>query len=220
MLKSHQNPLFEQREEPAADVTNIKQPTVHKRRRQHRRELRDCRAAETAAAAIGEIKKDEEVFGLTKEQFSLIDVVKHVLDHTGPADLTISTWTAAKAELGSVLDFTRNGSVTSMRWLVDLSFQRRAHELANEIRKTFGADSIRVAQNHAKFTMLRNADWDIVIRTSMNLNQNPRLEDFTLAHDPELAGFLGGIVDEIWHRQPARLAFDGSKAGSRWFAGF
>ena len=35
----------------------------------------------------------------------------------------------------------------------------------------------------------------------MNLNMNPPFEDFTLAHDPEVADFLTRILDEIWAKQ-------------------
>ena len=40
----------------------------------------------------------------------------------------------------------------------------------------------------------------------MNLNMNPRCEDFTLGHDPELAGFLNTILDELFAKQPKALA--------------
>ncbi|MFM7521296.1 MAG: site-specific integrase [Planctomycetota bacterium] len=82
------------------------------------------------------------------------------------------------------------GTVTRARWLVDLTFVRRCPQLAARIREAFGDDAIRVTRNHAKFAIVHNDTWNVVCRTSMNLNHNPRLEDFTVAHDPELAAFL------------------------------
>ena len=79
--------------------------------------------------------------------------------------------------------------------------------LAQEIRRVFGPDGIRVAKNHAKFTLIKNADWQIVIRTSMNINFNPRFEDFTIAHDPELFAFVDGVLDSVWDRQGPELQF-------------
>jgi hypothetical protein len=38
----------------------------------------------------------------------------------------------------------------------------------------------------------------VAIRTSMNLNENPRLESIEVSDDPALAGFLLSVVDELW----------------------
>jgi hypothetical protein len=40
----------------------------------------------------------------------------------------------------------------------------------------------------------------------MNLNMNPRTEDFLIGHDPELAEFLNRILDEIWAKQQSEMA--------------
>jgi hypothetical protein len=80
----------------------------------------------------------------------------------------------------------------------------RLAELAQRIRDVFGDDSIRVAKNHSKFFLLDTPGpdgWKIVCRTSMNLNFNPRFENFQIAHDPELFDFHAAILDSVWHRQ-------------------
>jgi len=69
-----------------------------------------------------------------------------------------------------------------------------------------------VANTHSKFALFRNDAWQLVLRSSMNLNMNPRFEDFTLAHDPELMTFMQTIVDEIWTKQKRTLA-DEAKPG-------
>jgi hypothetical protein len=42
----------------------------------------------------------------------------------------------------------------------------------------------------------------------MNLNMNPRCEDFQIAHDPPLSDFLNAILDEIFGKQKKELADD------------
>jgi hypothetical protein len=83
---------------------------------------------------------------------------------------------------------------------------RREPATTHQLRDTLGNDNVRVAQTHAKFALFQNAQWQIVLRSSMNLNMNPRYEDFQIAHDPELAAFIGNIMDEIWRKQPKELA--------------
>lgn len=201
MLTDRQNPLFKKESNPVADLTDFQSPAVHRRKRSAKRDIRDVRRAETAADAIGPIDKETEIYGFTKGQFSVIDIINHVIDQIGPARLDISTWTAANSDVTTVLEMVNERRIESARWLVDLTFNRRSPELAQRIRDVFGDDAIRVAKNHAKFVMLGNDEWKVVVRTSMNLNFNPRFENFQLGHDPELYQFHAAIFDEIWTKQ-------------------
>jgi len=206
-MTARPNPLFEKETDPTADLTELNAPNIHRpKRNTHKRELRDARRITSAAEAIAGFGKDLEIYGFTKGQFSIIDLLRAVLEYTGPAEVVISTWTAANTDISTVLDFCETEKITRCRWLVDDSLQRRYPELAHRIRETFGADSIRVAKTHAKFYLVSNADWKIVIHTSMNINFNARFENFSLANDPDLYDFHADIIAEIWDRQPRNLA--------------
>jgi hypothetical protein len=216
-LPGRQNPLLAQHHEPVADPDAIRRGhTVLVRERY--RQIRDLRRKQSAIDAASGLDLDgREIFGLTKGQFSLIDLIQAVLAHTGPAALEISTWTAANTDVSTALALVASGEVTAARWLVDLTFVRRCPQLAARIRQTFGDDAIRVSKNHAKFSVIHNETWRVVCRTSMNLNHNPRLEDFTLAHDPELADFLLAAMDDCWRTQRRRLADGDHTALTEWW---
>lgn len=167
-----------------------------------RRVLRTINAA-TAAEAVGPITHGIEVYGLSKGQFSLIELIDHILQATGPADLTISTWTAAGADLAHAHALLGSGHVRTARWLVDYSFPSRQPAYCAQLRQRFGDDSIRCTANHAKFVLIRNETWDVVLRTSMNLNLNRRLESFEISEDRDLADWLDTVATD---------AFDGAAA--------
>lgn len=218
-METNVNPLLKTDVNPAADVFSLEAPTVHRRPlKTAKRDIRDVRRAETAATALAGFDAECEIYGFTKGQFSVIDVLTALLAVTGPAELVISTWTAANADVTTVLQFVEAGTVTGARWLVDLTFQRRTPQLANRIRQVFGPDAIRVAKNHAKFALLSNDRWKVVLRTSMNLNFNPRFENFQVAHDPELFDFHAAIIEELWTKQPRTLADANPGAIGRYFA--
>lgn len=139
-----------------------------------------------------------ELYGLTKGQFSLLDLVIAVLTQTGPAHVTVSTWTAAQAAIDESYKLLTENAVLSLRWLVDFSFLRRQPKYCELLVRRFGRDVIRVTKNHAKFIIVRNKRWNVAIRTSMNLNHNPRLENFEISDDPALCDFLESVVDEIF----------------------
>ena len=210
------NPLLSARPDPVADPAVIGQSVV--KRPIPKREIMDLRKIECAAAAVATLERDGcELFGLTKGQFSLTDMIEAILEKTGPADLSISTWTAANGDVSRMLELLRSGAIRSCRWLVDMTFMRRCPSLAAEIRAKFGADAIRVTRTHAKFCTITNDDWQVALRSSMNLNQNPRLESFQVGHDPELCVFLSNVMDEIWTKQHKGVADLTSKEIAGWW---
>jgi hypothetical protein len=211
------NPLLVDSPPPVVDPLVIKTAVI-KRQVPARREIEDQRRAACAADAVAALERDGcELVGLTRGQFSLTDLLVAVLDKTGPAELSISTWTAASASVQTMLELLQTGQITSCRWLVDTTFVRRVPQLVAEIRRQFGNDAIRVTRTHAKFCTITNERWKVAIRSSMNLNQNPRLESYELGHDPQLCAWLDGVINDIWRNQPRRLAEASHTEQTCWF---
>lgn len=61
-------------------------------------------------------------------------------------------------------------------------------------------DCIRTTRIHAKFVVIRNEQWNIVIRTSANLNKNVRLENFEIDDDKDFADFFQKFFDEAFKK--------------------
>lgn len=163
-----------------------------------RRTVRHDYLAATAAAAVGPIEHGMEVYGLSVGEFSLTDLLLHVLEAAGPADVVVSTWTAAGADIEEAFRLVSDGRIRSIRFIVDFSFPSRQPAYCAALRERFGDEAIRVTKNHAKFVLVRNAQWSVVVRTSMNLNRNRRLESYEVSDDPEMADFLEGVVARVF----------------------
>lgn len=157
----------------------------------------------TATEAIGTIEKNTDTFILTYGQFSLIDAVVAILDQIGPAHVSLSTWTAAHAHLERSAELLGSADLLSFRMIVDRSFQSRQPEYHHHMIELFGAECIRAIRTHAKFIVLRNEHFSVVCRTSMNLNENPRLENIEISEDDDFARFFESIVDEVFREVPA-----------------
>jgi hypothetical protein len=69
----------------------------------------------------------------------------------------------------------------------------------------FGPEAIRMTRTHAKFGLIGAGDWRISIRTSMNLNPNPRCEQFELDDDAAIYRFFEEYVSELMVAVPAGL---------------
>jgi hypothetical protein len=211
------NPFLSDSAPPVVDPLVIETPVL-KRPIPSRRLIEDQRRAQSAAKAIAQLERDgTELVGLTRGQFSLSDLLVAVLDKTGPAALSISTWTAASTSVQSMLELLQTGQITRCRWLVDCTFVRRVPQLVAEIRRSFGDDAIRVTRTHAKFATVTNEEWQVAIRSSMNLNQNPRLESYEIGHDPQLCAWLDGVLSDVWRSQPRQLAEGSHSDQTQWF---
>ncbi len=178
------------------------------------RVVRRTVARASAAEVIGELTPGCEIFGLSKGQFSLVDIIEHVLKYTGPASVLLSTWTAANADLTAAnadltfaYELLRNGSITAIRFVVDFSFPTRQPEYCAALREKFGDDAVRVTKTHAKFVVIRNAAWAVVIRSSMNLNENRRLESFEISDCRQMADFCEEVVDALFQSQRVAEGF-------------
>lgn len=184
--------------QPDLALADSPTPAVHKskprKRRVHRLAVGD------AAAALGPITPQCEIFCLTNGQFSIVDILDHCIQQIGPATLDIATWTAADGDLRRAHAFLLSRAVTKCRFIVDPSFRTRKPEFCETLVSLFGNDTIRTTPLHGKFALLRNDKWNLAIRSSMNLNINRRIESVEISDDPDLADMLGTFVDEVFTR--------------------
>jgi hypothetical protein len=161
---------------------------------------RDIRLAKSlcASEAIGRLVPNQDIYCLTFGQFSLVDALVHILQQTGPARVDLSTWTAADAHLQKTADLITSAHITRFRMVIDRSFEGRQPGYCQNMRRKFGMDCIRSVRTHAKFFLVRNERWTVVARTSMNLNENPRLENIEISTDDRFGDFMESVVDEIF----------------------
>lgn len=180
---------------------------VERTARTHTRKVRPRKVAVSkvtnARDALADWGRGMETYCLTFGQFSLMDAVEAILEKTGPADVAIATWTAGSADLSRSAESLRNGNIRSLRFVVDCSFGPRQPGYLAQVRALFGDEAIRSTRTHAKYAVITNDDWAVAVRTSMNLNENPRLESIEVSDDPELAGFLVRLTDEIFLEEVA-----------------
>lgn len=167
------------------------------RREKRQRTIRVAKQGR-ARDAIGTLTPGCEIYILTFGQFSLIHALTAILEQTGPAHVNMSTWTAAHAHLEESAKLLENKSIESLRFVVDRSFLTRQPAYCARMRELFGDACIRTCRSHAKFLTVRNDKWSLGIRTSMNLNENPRLENLEISDDPAICNFLRELVDDIF----------------------
>lgn len=146
---------------------------------------------------VGDIEKGMRRFGFTAGQFSLSDLIDYILFKTGPADVYLSTWAASQEGLKKTFMFIENKMIKNIKFMIDAGAKNFRDKQFGELLDRFG-DCLRTTKIHAKFVVIRNDKFDIVIRTSANLNNNSRLENFEIDEDKEFAEFFQKFFDEAF----------------------
>ena len=137
-----------------------------------------------------------EMMAFTNGQFSLSDLISEMVEICGKSDVDISTWTASGYDAARMIHLVTSEQVTSMRWVIDDIFVKRQPQLAREILDNGG--EIRITKTHAKYVIVRGVNRSMVLRTSMNLNANPRIEYFEITDSEEVIAFFTRLVDSLF----------------------
>lgn len=159
----------------------------------------DTKNSDLAIASFG---KNCRILGLTRGQFSLIDLIYSVLKKTGKAHIITTTWSAGIKDVHQVDWMKNNDLIYTFKLITDHSYANRQKKYAASIVDLFGAENIRTSEIHAKFTLIHNDDFKVCIRTSMNLNANKTCENFEIDEDEEIFNFYLNFVEHTFGDMP------------------
>lgn len=165
-------------------------------------------ATQLVKKAIGELNHDNEIFCFNKGQFGLIDIIAYILKQIGKSNIDILTWAIGDKALDEILHLQELDLINNMRIIIDYSYIQLHPEYCQKLRSVFGDDSIRVTKNHSKILLIRNNDWNLSIRSSMNLNINRRLEYFEISDDIELMGYFVEFFEEWFETKSTGKSFE------------
>lgn len=148
------------------------------------------------------VKKGCRVIGLTRGQFSLIDLIHSILKNTGKANVICVTWSAGIKDANTVRWMLDTDLINSFMLITDHSYSTRQAKYAVQLKDLFGEQNIRTSEIHAKFCLIWNDLYNVCIRTSMNLNANRTCESFEIDECKEIFSFYKLFVDEIFGEMP------------------
>ena len=150
---------------------------------------------------VSNLSKDCRIMGLTRGNFSLIDLIYSTLKKTGAANVTCVTWSAGIKDIHNVKWMVDSSLIKKFILITDHSYKTRQSKYAASIEDVFGIDNIRTSEIHAKFTLIENNDYKVTIRTSMNLNANKTCESFEIDEGEEIYNFYNAFVSFVNENQ-------------------
>jgi hypothetical protein len=152
---------------------------------------------QTAAECIGVLEPGASLFAITRGQFSMIDAVLACLDQTGPAAVSLWTWTVAEYEVECLEALQNSGRITGGRLVIDYGARNKNAGIIANWKRSYGADSVRYVVNHAKIATIQTDRYKLLLRGSMNLNMNPRFEQFDLTEGGPDFDLVKEVEDEL-----------------------
>lgn len=156
----------------------------------------------SAKECIGPLERGMSLFAITRGQFSMIDVINDLIWKMGSADVSVWTWAIAEYEVEVFTALMDRQEIRSGRLVIDYSAEHRNAGLIQQWRDRFGDDSVRIVRSHAKIARVWNDDYRFLARGSMNLNYNPRFEQFDLTEGGDDFDMVAGIEDELQVLRP------------------
>ncbi len=156
----------------------------------------------SAKECIGPLEPGMSLFAITRGQFSMIDVINDLIWKMGSADVSVWTWAIAEYEVEVFTALMDRQEIRSGRLVIDYSAEHRNAGLIQQWRDRFGDDSVRIVRSHAKIARVWNDDYRFLARGSMNLNYNPRFEQFDLTEGGDDFEMVAGIEDELQVLRP------------------
>lgn len=151
-----------------------------------------------AAQAIGKVEAGMSLFAVTRGQWSMIDAVLHVLDQVGPSKLSLWTWTVAEYEVQTLTRLRQDERVTGGRLVIDAGARTKNAGIIAEWKDSFGEDAVRYVTNHSKIARIESeSGLKLLLRGSMNLNFNPRFEQFDITEGGPDFDLVEQIEDEL-----------------------
>lgn len=184
---------------------------VKKMKSKERKFFNIDRETEQLDALIKEPPKKDECFKIISVSggFSSIAIIKWIADREGGVDeMFVSTFRIGKKHM-EVLDnlyddeklrtvhlFT---SETQKKVDCKMVYKGNEYNYFDYICEICNRNGWRITccGNHSKILLLRTKQNYYVIETSSNLNENPKMEQFSFENDKELFDFYKSIFEEI-----------------------
>lgn len=177
---------------------NGKHNPINSLKKEQRIRAQEAKAAKRfskCSAVLGKIRKGQTIHLVSAADWSAHDVIRQLIETTGPVDLWFATWSISEGGLREILRLRDSGKIKSINAIIDWRVLVRNREAVQLARAQ--ADNIATHPCHAKVYVLKNKDWAISVVGSANLTNNPRIEASVITENAEIADFHTGWMKEV-----------------------
>ncbi len=133
---------------------------------------------------IGDVVPDAVKAFWSEGKWSTHELMQHLLSITGPAKVTLSTFSISEAAIRAFSLGMNSGMITELNCLFDYTVKKNKTQLLFFAKNV--TSIIKLAPNHSKIMLLENENWKLVVVGSANMTPNPRKEAGVIITVPSL----------------------------------
>ena len=142
---------------------------------------------QNVAQVIGKIKMGTSTHYASMGQWSNHELLLHILDQTGPAELFFCTWSVSENAIRQILIYFDEKIITDV--LAVLDWRVKAYRPAVFALMQYNFPKLRLTHCHGKVFVVKNKNWAVSVVGSANFTNNPRIEAGVISCDPVVAQF-------------------------------
>jgi len=139
--------------------------------------------------------------------FSSISFIKYIAEHTIVKELWASTFRIGKKELWWIDTLHKHGRIGMCHFAVRSLMKNDSKRVKQygyydrfvDVCNNNGWEYLTI-NNHSKILLFDTEDGKFVIETSSNLNENPKIEQFSFEKDEELFDFYCDVF-KGWRKE-------------------
>ena len=120
-------------------------------------------------------------------QWSMHELILHLLDFIGPAEVWLASWAISETPMRELLRLRREGAITNLVGLFDSRIKSQCPAAAQLIHRNL--DRLGLTDIHAKVTVICNSKWKISVTGTANLTNKRRIEKYVIDCRPDVAQF-------------------------------
>jgi len=146
---------------------------------------------------IPEILPDHYYHIPSKGAFALHEMVAYLAWKTGPCMMYLTSYGVSAEPLSQVFDMCRDGRITNLYLFLDSRVPRECPE-AHQLCLSPPANVIvRFGKNHSKLVVMANENHSLMVQSSANLTNNPRLESYIISTNHQAALFTAKFIHDL-----------------------
>lgn len=128
-------------------------------------------------------------------RLQLYEVIDALLRQTGPAKLTISTFSTSDGFLRRIFRLKNEGLITACVLFLDLKATKKTVLLKGFIKSV--VDEVLLCENHSKVVLMHNDTHRVTIVTSQNQTAGNRMECGIITTDTNIFNDISNGFDKL-----------------------
>lgn len=125
----------------------------------------------------------------------LYDLLEWILNQTGPAEITVTTFSISEEFIRKVFQFRKMGLIDKITVILDFKAIQKTENLIRFAENTF--DEIYYAKTHAKILLVESSKYRVCVIGSQNATRGNREECELVTTDPVIYENLSNSIQRL-----------------------